>query len=196
MAERQQLEMLLVRESQRAGALVADLLAAARLDAGFEPDRRPVSLRALAEAEVERARLLHPQATMTLTGPDLVVAADPAQIAGILRNVVDNALRSAGPHGAVHVITRPAPDHVVVEVWDDGPGVPPGERLRIFERLVRLDRARSEPGSGLGLAIARGYARAHGGDLTCDNPHGVGAVFRLTLPLPADVSDSQRAPAV
>jgi len=184
-AERQQLEMLLIRESQRAGALVDDLLAAARLDAGIEPDRRPVSVRALAEAEVDRARLLHPQATMTLTGPDLVVSADPAQIAGILRNLVDNALRSAGPTGELHVITRAAADHIVVEVWDDGPGVPPAERQRIFERLVRLDRARSEPGSGLGLAIARGYARAYGGDLTCDDPHGVGAVFRLTLPVAA-----------
>ncbi len=62
-------------------------------------------------------------------------------------------------------------------------------RARIFERLVRLDasRASDSGGSGLGLAIARGYARAHGGDLTCEDPRGPGALFRLTLPLPEHV---------
>ena len=66
-----------------------------------------------------------------------------------------------------------------------GPGVPPADRERIFERLVRLDDGRSADsgGSGLGLAIARGYARAHGGDLVCADPRGPGALFRLTLPL-------------
>ena len=64
---------------------------------------------------MHRARLLHPQASITLSGPDLVVQGDQAKIAGIGRNLVDNALRSAGPSGALHV-TRAAPDHVVVEV--------------------------------------------------------------------------------
>ena len=73
----------------------------------------------------------------------------------------------------------------ILDVWDSGPGVPPSERERIFERLVRLDhgRALDAGGSGLGLAIARGYARAHGGDLVCEDPGGRGALFRLTLPL-------------
>jgi signal transduction histidine kinase len=72
-----------------------------------------------------------------------------------------------------------------VDVYDSGPGVPPSERERIFERLVRLDHSRTADsgGSGLGLAIARGYARAHGGDLVCLDPGGRGALFRLTLPL-------------
>ena len=73
----------------------------------------------------------------------------------------------------------------MIDVWDSGPGVPPSERERIFERLVRLDHGRTHDagGSGLGLAIARGYARAHGGDLRCEDPRGPGALFRLTLPL-------------
>ena len=68
---------------------------------------------------------------------------------------------------------------------DDGPGVPPADRERIFDRLVRLDEARAaeDGGAGLGLAIARGIARAHGGDLRCvDPPGGRGAAFALTLP--------------
>lgn len=184
---RQHLQALLVREAQRAGALVTDLLAAARLDAGVDLQLQPVSLGALTGAEVERARLLFPGATITRSGPEVTAYADPAKVVGILRNLVDNALRSAGPTGELHLITRTQPDSVVLEVWDNGGGVPPADRERIFERLVRLDSSRSADsgGSGLGLAIARGYARAHGGDLTCDDPHGPGAVFRLTLPLAA-----------
>ena len=74
-----------------------------------------------------------------------------------------------------------------VLVNDTGPGVPPADRERIFDRLVRLDEARSvdDGGAGLGLAIARGIAQAHGGDLRCvDPPNGTGAAFELTLPLP------------
>jgi signal transduction histidine kinase len=70
-------------------------------------------------------------------------------------------------------------------VSDDGPGVPPADRERIFERLVRLDDARSADagGAGLGLAIARGIARAHGGALRCIEPEdGTGATFELVLP--------------
>jgi signal transduction histidine kinase len=73
----------------------------------------------------------------------------------------------------------------VVQVTDDGPGVPRPDRERIFDRLVRLDdsRATDRGGAGLGLAIARGIARAHGGDLRCvEPPSGGGAAFALTLP--------------
>ncbi|WP_238546990.1 sensor histidine kinase [Saccharopolyspora erythraea] len=69
-----------------------------------------------------------------------------------------------------------------VTVTDDGPGVPAGERERVFDRWVRLDQSRSGGGAGLGLPVARGIARAHGGDLSCVEHSGDGAVFRLTLP--------------
>jgi len=78
-----------------------------------------------------------------------------------------------------------------VLVVDDGPGVPVAERERIFDRLVRLDQARTREtatgttsGSGLGLSIARGIARAHGGDLVCVEPPApwTGAAFELSLP--------------
>lgn len=181
----QHLQALLIREAQRAGTLISDLLTAARLDAGVELHLAPVPVGPLVQAEVQRAQLLHPRATITGTGDEVSARADPKQVTGILRNLVDNALRSAGPEGAVHLVTRDAGgDQVMIEVWDNGPGVPAADRTRIFERLVRLDQARADDrgGSGLGLAIAQGYARAQGGDLTCDDPHGPGAVFRLTLP--------------
>jgi two-component system OmpR family sensor kinase len=183
--ERQHLQALLVREAERAGALISDLLAAARLDAGIDLDLAPVSLRTLAHSEIERVRLLHPEAAVTMSGPEVVAHADAAKVSSILRNVIDNAMRAAGPHGKVHVVVREQDHSAIAEIWDSGPGVPPSERERIFERLVRLDhgRANDTGGSGLGLAIARGYARAHGGDLSCEDPRGIGAMFRLVLPL-------------
>ncbi len=183
--ERQHLQALLVREAERAGALISDLLAAARLDAGIDLDLAPVSLRTLARCEIERVRLLHPEAAVTMSGPEVVAHADAAKVSSILRNVIDNAMRAAGPHGKVHVLVREQDHSAIAEIWDSGPGVPPSERERIFERLVRLDhgRANDTGGSGLGLAIARGYARAHGGDLSCEDPRGIGAMFRLVLPL-------------
>jgi two-component system, OmpR family, sensor kinase len=183
--ERQHLQALLVREAERAGALISDLLAAARLDAGIDLDLAPVSLRTLVHSEIDRVRLLHPEASVTMSGPEVVARADAAKVGSILRNVIDNAMRAAGPEGKVHVVVREQDQFAIAEIWDSGPGVPPSERERIFERLVRLDHGRTSDsgGSGLGLAIARGYARAHGGDLTCEDPHGIGAIFRLVLPL-------------
>jgi two-component system, OmpR family, sensor kinase len=183
--ERQHLQALLVREAERAGALISDLLAAARLDAGVDLDLAPISLRTLVHSEIDRVRLLHPEATVTMSGPEVIAHGDAAKVNSILRNVIDNAMRASGPQGKVHVVVRQQDQFAIAEVWDSGPGVPPLERERIFERLVRLDHGRSNDtgGSGLGLAIARGYARAHGGDLTCEDPHGIGAMFRLVLPL-------------
>jgi signal transduction histidine kinase len=183
--ERQHLQALLVREAERAGALISDLLTAARLDAGIDLDLAPVSLRTLAISEIDRVRLLHPETVVTMSGPEVVARADAARVSGILRNVIDNAVRAAGPQGKVHLVVREHDQFAIAEIWDSGPGVPPSQRERIFERLVRLDhgRAGDAGGSGLGLAIARGYARAHGGDLSCEDPRGSGAMFRLVLPL-------------
>jgi two-component system, OmpR family, sensor kinase len=183
--DRERMQALLVREAQRAGTLISDLLAAARLDAGVELDLAPVSLGSLAYSELDRVRLLHPQTTVTTSGSDVIVTADASQVRGILRNLLENGMRAAGPDGRIHLNLYQRAGFAVAEVWDSGPGVPPSERERIFERLVRLDHSRTQDagGSGLGLAIARGYARAHGGDLVCADPGGPGALFRLTLPI-------------
>ena len=189
-ADREHLQALLVREAQRAGILISDLLAAARLDVGVELHSEPVALGTLVAHELDRVRLLHPQVSLTTGGPDLEVTADADKVRGILRNLLDNAVRAAGPQGRITVNLSTANGFAVLDLWDSGPGVPPSERERIFERLVRLDHSRSTDagGSGLGLAIARGYARAHGGDLLCLDPGRPGALFRLTLPLDAPPS--------
>jgi two-component system OmpR family sensor kinase len=179
--ERERLHLLLLRESRRAGRLVDDLLVLARLDAGLELRREPVDLRELARAEAERAQLLAPDQRVEVSGGPVTVAGDPSRLAQVLGNLLDNARRHAGP-GAVTVSVAGG-DPATVLVADDGPGVAPEDRERIFDRLVRLDEARGgDGGAGLGLAIARGIARAHGGDLRCvDPPSGRGAAFELAL---------------
>ncbi|EOD69914.1 sensor histidine kinase [Amycolatopsis vancoresmycina] len=174
--QRERLQLLVVRESQRAGRLVADLLDLARLDAGAELERAPVALRELVAAQAEQVRLTAPEVTVEVTGPDTVVLGDRARLTQILANLTGNAVRAMAGRGTLTLeVTGDG-----VTVTDTGPGVPGPERERIFDRLVRLDAAREQGGSGLGLPIARGFARAHGGDLWCEAAPGGGARFRLT----------------
>ncbi|MGH3625173.1 MAG: ATP-binding protein [Sciscionella sp.] len=182
--QRQRLEMLLVREAGRAAQLVDGLLDLARIDAGVELHRGPVDLLALAEAEAERVTLLHPELTVRVSGPALVIDADQDRITQIVANLVDNAAQASPTGGLVRIAIEGGAGFVSLTVSDAGPGVPPADRERIFDRLVRLDESRDRRagGSGLGLAIARGFARAHGGELTCEAPCHGGAVFRLVLP--------------
>ncbi len=180
--ERERLHLLLLRESRRAGRLVDDLLVMARIDAGIELRHEPVELLGLARSEADRARLLAPDRTITVDGTEVTVRGDPARLGQVLANLVDNARRHT-PAGTAVTVGVGADGTVLV--CDHGPGIPPADRERIFDRLVRLDESRSsdDGGAGLGLAIARGIARAHGGDLRCVDPiGGTGATFALTLP--------------
>ncbi|HEY3563328.1 MAG TPA: HAMP domain-containing sensor histidine kinase [Kribbella sp.] len=173
-AHREELELLLVRESRRAGTLVADLLELSRIDAGLQLHLAPVDLRQLAEAQAARLRLVAPEATVDIRGT-ATVTADSDRLTQILTNLVDNA-HQAGAHALRITVTTTG---VLVE--DDGPGVPPPARDRIFARLVHGPHSK---GAGLGLAIAQGIAQAHGGNLTVtDRPDGhPGAAFHLHLP--------------
>jgi two-component system, OmpR family, sensor kinase len=185
--ERDRMNLLLVRESRRAGRLVDDLLALARIDAGLELQFEPVDLLALAEAEVSRSRLLAPDLDIEAEGVPVVVDGDPQRLAQVLVNLSDNARQATGPQGKVRLSVRVFAGRALVAVKDNGPGVAFPDRERIFDRLTRLDEARDRRhgGSGLGLAIARGVARAHGGDLACSAPEPgePGATFVLSLPL-------------
>jgi signal transduction histidine kinase len=188
--DRDRLHLLLVRESQRAGQLVNDLLDLARIDAGAELTHASVDLRALADTQADRIRVLTPGLHVQVHGQTAPVWADEARVTQIVANLMDNARHATEPNGHIDIWLRPLGAFAELLVTDDGPGVPVQDRERIFDRLVRLDTARDRRfgGSGLGLPIARGFARAHGGDLTCEapSPGATGAVFRLLLPARVD----------
>ncbi|MFF3833424.1 sensor histidine kinase [Streptomyces sp. NPDC002458] len=173
-----------VTDTVRLQVLAADLLLLARLDAGERPGRTAVDLGALVREEVSQrtADRIAPQVSVA-DGP-LEVDGSRGQLARVVGNLLDNAERHAERSVAVSV--RAERDEVLVEVTDDGPGVPEAEQDRIFERFVRLDDARSrdDGGAGLGLAIARDVAARHGGTLTVGTAPSGGARFTLRLPLP------------
>ncbi|MQY28614.1 sensor histidine kinase [Nocardia aurantia] len=188
--EQQRMHLLLAREAQRAGRLVEDLLDMARIDAGLHLHRTPTDLYDLTATHVDRMRILHPDIDFRLTGAHHTATVDPDRIGQVLANILNNACQAVAAaypppeRGIVAVTVTAFPEAVEITVADNGPGVPPADRDRIFDRLVRLDSARDRRphGTGLGLAIARGTARAHGGDLTCPPPPtGHGAVFTLRL---------------
>lgn len=176
---------LLLRESEQAVRLVTDMLDLARIDAGVRLDIAMIDLIPIVDAEVDRARLLAPSLTVRRSGAEAVmVAGDAGRITQILGVLLSNARRHTPPGGLIDVSAIAVGAAAHVTVTDTGPGVDDAERERIFERLVRLSAARDRDsgGAGLGLSIARGLARAHGGDLTCE-ASVAGASFRLVLPL-------------
>ncbi|MCX5340814.1 sensor histidine kinase [Streptomyces atratus] len=172
-----------VADTVRLQALAADLLLLARLDAGERPGRTTLDLGALVHEEVsQRTGDRIPVAVSVPDSGVFEVAGSRGQLARVIGNLLDNAERHA--ERAVAVSLRAQRGGVVVAVTDDGAGVPPDERERIFERFVRLDdaRTRDEGGAGLGLAIARDVAARHGGRLTVNGAPEGGARFELWLP--------------
>jgi signal transduction histidine kinase len=145
-------------EVGRLSRIVDDLLTLARLDAGaVAASREPVALR---EVAIEVAGELAPLGvTIEVSGASATALVDREHVQRALRAVVDNAVKAGGPV-TIEVSRRG------FAVSDSGPGVPPAERERIFERFARLDAARGRGGSGLGLAIARELVEASGGTLS------------------------------
>jgi two-component system heavy metal sensor histidine kinase CusS len=121
---------------------------------------------------------------------DSVVEGHPGDLTRLLRNLVENAIRHCPRAGCVRIETRSDSESAYMQVSDDGPGVPPDIRERIFEPFFRLatDRA-DETGAGLGLAIGRSIARAHGGELRVDDSaRGARFVVRLPLSRPSGIA--------
>ncbi|MGW6402896.1 ATP-binding protein [Streptomyces sp. NPDC055134] len=170
-----------VADTVRLQELAAGLLLLARLDAGERPGEARVDLAALAGEELSQ-RPAGRVAVRTCLEP-VEVAGSRSQLARVVGNLLDNAQRHA--RSRVDIAVRAEGPWAVVEVGDDGAGVPEAERERIFERFVRLDdaRARDDGGAGLGLAIARDVAVRHGGALTVRSSPAGGALFELRLPV-------------
>lgn len=173
-----------VKDTERLQQLAGDLLLLARLDAGERPARRRVDLGELVREEVSRRPADRVPIAVDVE-PLREVAGSRGQLARVIGNLLDNAQRHARAGVTVTVGLRDG--LVVLAVGDDGDGVPPAERERVFERFVRLDDARSrdEGGAGLGLAIARDVAHRHDGTLTVGTAPTSGALFELRLPAAA-----------
>jgi signal transduction histidine kinase len=176
-------------EESRLEALLDDLLLLALQDengatTGAAAGWEPVDLAAIATAEARRPRPLPVEVTHHANGAGpLVVAGDADHLTRVVGNLLDNATRHAA--STVRVGISPDAATVRLTVDDDGPGIPPDDRERVFERFTRLDgsRARHEGGTGLGLAVVRTIVTRHRGQIRAEASPLGGA--RLTLHLPA-----------
>jgi signal transduction histidine kinase len=175
-------------EAGRLDRLVRDLLDLARLRTrAFTLDLRPVDLRDVATGTAEglRPELDDAGLVVTVDVPDepVVVRGDPDRLAQVAGNLVENAGRHAARHVRV-VVSAEGDGHAVLAVHDDGPGIPPDERARVFERLHSSPRPAARPGTGtgLGLAIVRELAQAMGGDATVADTPDQGAHLVVRLP--------------
>jgi two-component system sensor histidine kinase KdpD len=111
------------------------------------------------------------------------VPLDAVLIEQVFINLLENAVKYTPPGTPVEISAAGVDGAVRVDVADRGPGLPPGEELRIFEKFYRVPVATATSGVGLGLTICRGIITAHGGRIWAENRPGGGAVFRFTLPL-------------
>lgn len=190
--DRTLLTTALLPEARRMQSLVENLLLLARADEHGLPLRRvEVDLDDLAGAEVARLRR---ETTLRITAALSAVKAsvDPDGFVRVLRNLADNAARHAA--GEVAIVVRAEGELAVVQVIDDGPGIPAAQRDKVFERFVRLDsdRSRRGGGTGLGLAIVAELVAAHAGTVTISDREGAsGTVVTVQLPL-ASSPDSSR----
>jgi two-component system, OmpR family, sensor kinase len=175
----------IVLETRRMGRLVDDMLRLARLGQHPGQSREPVDMTAVAAGCAERVRIADPARTWQVRIADGLATVGDEEL---LRRAVDNLLMNVlvhTPADTVGVITADqAGGRVIIEVSDDGPGVPPDQLPHIFERFYRAGARSRCPGSGLGLAITAEIAAAHGG-LAYAAP-GRPAGLRITLSLPVD----------
>jgi len=172
----------LLPEAHRMRVLIEDLLLLARADEQSVVMRKEeVALDELAEVEAARVRR---EAGCTVHA-DICpsrLTADPAGMSRMIRNLVDNAVRHANSLIVIEVSSRDRT--AILSIGDDGPGIAPAERTRVFERFVRLDsdRSRSSGGAGLGLAIVAEVVAAHGGTVSIDDRPGGGTKVTVALP--------------
>jgi len=186
LADWQRLSKGVLADTLRLGRMVEDLLALARLDESpGAVQSRELELGDVAREVAGRLPAAGAQVTVDLDG-GARVRGDRQALGRAVQNLLDNAVRHAASRVEVSVGSEGG--LAVLAVTDDGPGIPAGDRERVFERFTRLDdsRSREHGGAGLGLAIAREIVRAHGGELTAeDGAPGARLVMRLPAEAPA-----------
>jgi signal transduction histidine kinase len=191
-------ERLVRTEIVRMERLVQDLLVLARADESEFLQRRSIALEPFAEDLIDGFRATADRRFVSGAVPRGYLNADPDRLAQALRNLLRNAVEQTGDGGLVRLTASADGDWVTFAVEDDGPGIPPGQRERVFDRFHRTDSARTRVrgGVGLGLAIVRAITEAHGGRVAAgESPEG-GARVEISLPGFSPQPARRYAPAV
>jgi signal transduction histidine kinase len=171
-------------EAQRMRRLVNDLLDAARTDSsGYAGTPTPVDLLGLArEVAAEYGGPLHP---VRVTGSGAVISGDEGRLRQVLSNLLDNAVKYSPDGGEITVGVNASRGRALLEVTDNGIGIPQAEQEQIFERFRRGSNSsdRRFTGLGLGLYLCSEIVRAHGGLISLSSVEGKGTTMRLTFPI-------------
>lgn len=178
--------------------LTADLLLLARSDAPLPTAMTRVDLAEITQEVCASLTVLADARGQTLTfegAQSVIVAGIAADLARLIRNLVENALRYTPIGGRATVTVQTVDMTAQLEVADTGPGIAPAAIPQLFERFYRADAARSRAagGTGLGLAIAQAIVRRHGGEIQVESTVGEGSVFTVTLPRMDDAYDAESA---
>jgi signal transduction histidine kinase len=151
--------------------------------AAFRASDLSAIARTVVEAFAPSAEEARQTLTLSVPGP-IPVDGDPELLIQMLVNLVENALRHAGPSARIEVVTAHREGAPILSVTDNGPGVPAEERERLFDRFYRLERSRSTPGSGLGLALVAAVAKLHGAKVRMSDA-GPGLDVTVEFPQPS-----------
>ena len=184
-------------ETERLNRMLDDLLELARADAGVTTlTRAPLAVQEIAGDVVAALGPLAERHGVALTleseGEPPAIAVDGARVERALANLVRNAIEYTPARGHVDVRVWAEPRAIATAVEDSGPGIPPDEQDRVWDRFYRGERSRTRSfdeaggGAGLGLAIVRGFVEAHGGSVALESSEGAGARCTMRLPRPPD----------
>ena len=181
---------IIIGETDRMTHIVQDLLTLSRLDSGrgeFNMVRFPFgdAIESVYRANAIEAQRHSHQLTCCDVSELPLITGDRGRLEQVMMNVLGNAIKYTPDGGHIQISAGTEGDFVWMEVSDDGIGIPPADRDRIFERFYRVDKARSREhgGTGLGLSIAREIVTRHHGTIALSEHHGPGTTVRLTLPI-------------
>jgi signal transduction histidine kinase len=187
-------------EVDRMSAITDDLLVLASADEGAlalaseTTDLHDLAARVAASLQGLAARS---GVTLEIEGSETLAEVDPERFQQVLRNIVANAVDFSPPGAVVTVMTRTDDGVAELTVADEGPGIPPELRERVFDRFFRIDLARTRrSGGGLGLAIAREVVEAHGGTIQAQENHPRGTRMTIRIPAPAALRLDQASEAL
>lgn len=170
-ATRRDLTATIQEESERMNAFVANLLNMTKLEAGaLAVQRTRFDIHEIIDRTTRRQQVAHKRTILAATpGHDLEASGDPVLFEQALGNIVENAVRYSPPGTIVRIACERAGGEAIVRVLDEGPGVPPLDLARIFDKFYRSPAVTATTGTGLGLSIARGFMEAMGGAVTAQN---------------------------
>lgn len=175
-----------VEESDRVSTMLKTLMDVAEAEAGMiHLAREPVELGGVLDEVVELYQCVAEEKGIQITKdfvPDCELSVDVVRMRQVFANLLDNAIKYTDPSGRVEIRLRREAGWVRVTFRDTGAGIPPEEQGRIWERLFRGDRSRSQRGLGLGLSLVKAMVEAHGGDVSVRSEVGRGSEFVVSIP--------------